>query len=301
MKCFINKVAVTAFVLSFIILGCASDRRDFSKAKTINDIASWEEFLKKHPKSPRAEEARAHLQELKNFKTANNFHTPESYEEFINKHPNSELASIAKDSLEACRNQIAREKADVVKIRELVNQLRFNEAHRKLVKCLREGNQEAHFELARTLLTEFRWIRQIWKRKTPLKDKDRLVLERERPHEGIIRVGSLWYELQVPYSRQPLSDVTFEISGAWQQFDYLRLIIQELRDYLKVTKGKSPNVRQAKNWLSIMRPIAGNLSYRPYRQGFPSVEPLKNRLAEVAALSEAMDSGKLSLEEPGGN
>ena len=311
MRRLLSEATVTMFVLFFMIASCATDRRDFEKAKRImiikdistwKKISTWKEFLKEHQKSPLADSAKMFHKELSDFESCEYASTPEPCEQFIEEHPNSELIPEVKEQLEKLRQQIAGEEAQVIQIRKLTSHRRFNEAHEQLVQCLRKGNREAHFELARTLLFELKWSRQIWGRKISPTSGDKAAFKRERPHRGIIRIGSLLYELRVPYSRQPeIGNVTLEIGAAWQQFDYIRLIIRELENYLDVRGANCPNARVAKKWLKVLRPIGGKHPYHPYPDGFPSVEVLTDRLGEVAKLAEAMDSRKLSVEEPGGN
>jgi len=183
-----------------------------------------------------------------------------------------------------------------------MKQLKFSEAHDKLLEYLVKGNNEAHFELARMLLMELKWTRQIITKNSSPTPTDKAALEKEKTYRGLIRLGTYQYKTLIPYSRQSMSSgLTMQITAAWIQFDYIRLIILELNDYLQSAKPNSANVLIAKEWLNILRPIAGKISYNPYMKGLDSVDTLGARLKELAPVAEAIDSGKISIKDSTGD
>ncbi|MBM4137817.1 MAG: hypothetical protein FJ241_13470 [Nitrospira sp.] len=182
----------------------------------------------------------------------------------------------------------------------LMKQLRFSDAHDKLLEYLVKINNEAHFELAQMLLAELKWTRRIITKNSTLTPADKAALEKEKTYRGLIRLDTYQYKTLIPYSRQINSGLTMQITAAWMQFDYLRLIILELNDYLQSAKSNSANALIAKKWLNVLRPIAGKISYHPM-EGFDSVATLGTRLKELASVAEALDSGKISVKEPTGD
>lgn len=188
-------------------------------------------------------------------------------------------------------------------VREKVAQFRFNESHEILIKCLNAGVADAHFELARTLLFELKWARRTYlsnlKRET-LTPSDRTALEREVPYRGIIRFNSKDYDQILPYSRTGMirerKEFYSEVNLACEQFDYLRLFIVELEDYLRSQSSEPENSRIANEWLRVFRSFAGKGSYKPYLEGIPSIQILKQRLTESVSIMKAIEEGTIVVE-----
>jgi len=88
------------FCLIPFIVGCASVSYLYNKARELDTIEAYEEFIQKYPDSKLANEAKKRIEELeaskKDFETAKTKNTIESYNEFIIKHPESEYVKEAK-------------------------------------------------------------------------------------------------------------------------------------------------------------------------------------------------------------
>lgn len=177
---------------------------------------------------------------------------------------------------------------------EFINQLQFRNATYAIIRCLELGNAEAHFELARLLLFMHKWSRGVFMKsieKQPPTVSEKATLQREDPFLVIIREDGHYRAEYAP----PLL-----ARGLWEQFnvlfdqsDYLRLITFELESYLS---SKSPNTQRiitAKEWLKVLRPIAGNTPYNPSPL---STNDLVARMKSGNELLKAIEQGKLLIQ-----
>lgn len=98
-RIFLTRLLVIFSLLIFIV-GCASVSSLYNKARELNTIEAYEEFIQKYPDSELANEAKKRIEELeaskKDFETAKTKNTIESYNVFIVKYPESEYVKEAK-------------------------------------------------------------------------------------------------------------------------------------------------------------------------------------------------------------
>lgn len=181
--------------------------------------------------------------------------------------------------------------------REKVDRLLFNDAHEILIICLNADDTEVHFEVVRTLLFELKWASKMILHNKSQSSEFKNVLIRELPYRGIVRIDNNTYGLFTPFSRQKIEeDFYFQYLAAFQQFDYLRLIVLELNEYLQAKSENSFNRVIALNWLKVLQPLAGNKVYEAYVGGMPSVDILVERLGDSAELLKIIEDGKIIID-----
>ncbi len=203
---------------------------------------------------------------------------------------------IAASALFTC---VSNSQTDCVEeIRRSYENLRFEKAHDQIITCLQTGQRDAHFELARMLLFELKWARRTFVNENSQTTSDRIALKREVPYQGIVRMSSGTYQRTLPYSREYRPPEFYvQVGAAWEQFDYLRLVVTELRGYLSSAAAQQlKEGKRASLWLKVLDRFAGRDNYRPYTSGLPSVELLVKRLGESVAVMKAIEEGKLKLE-----
>lgn len=88
-----------ALLLMILLCSCSSERKDWEKATTENNIHSYEEFLNSNPDSPLADEARSNIIKLY-FEKAQSINTPKAYENFLERYPKGQLADKARSKIQ---------------------------------------------------------------------------------------------------------------------------------------------------------------------------------------------------------
>jgi len=86
-------------VLVALAAGCAGRSGDWEKAKTVNTVAAYEEFLTKHPAGEYADQARLKIEDF-HFTDAKATNSVKAYEGFLEHHPGSKLAADARSEIE---------------------------------------------------------------------------------------------------------------------------------------------------------------------------------------------------------
>ena len=89
---------VMVVVLVFIA-GCASEKKDWEKAKSENTITAYEEFLKQYPKGEFADQSRTRIEKIY-FKRAQTKNTIPAYKDFLKRYPKGTFADSARVEIE---------------------------------------------------------------------------------------------------------------------------------------------------------------------------------------------------------
>ncbi len=82
----------------FLMMSCVTVSSEFKKARNIDTVVAYQEFLKKYPNSEFTKEAKKRIEELE-YEKAKSENTIESYQRFIEKYPDSEFGSTAKEKI----------------------------------------------------------------------------------------------------------------------------------------------------------------------------------------------------------
>jgi hypothetical protein len=93
------KTASLTFVIIFI-LSCSPQDKKWKDVVKINNIASYESYIKEYPNGKYLSNANDSIESI-DFKSTIKTAKLASFENFINKHPNGKLLNIAKDSMTA--------------------------------------------------------------------------------------------------------------------------------------------------------------------------------------------------------
>ena len=86
--------------VNLLLTSCNNPDRDFKKAEAANTEQAYNEFIRKHPKSPMVIQAKAHI-EKNAFEDAHKVASVEAYEGFLKRFSSGVLAQHAKAEMEA--------------------------------------------------------------------------------------------------------------------------------------------------------------------------------------------------------
>jgi outer membrane protein assembly factor BamD (BamD/ComL family) len=86
-------------LLSILITGCATHKKDWEKTKNINTIEAYQSFLSNYPKSRFKIQAKTNLLKL-GWEKAKSIHTVDAFQEFLTQHPNSNEARQARAQID---------------------------------------------------------------------------------------------------------------------------------------------------------------------------------------------------------
>jgi hypothetical protein len=104
-------ILASIFVLAtaFFIIGCAKNA--YENARQADTVEALESFIRRHPRSKYALEARNQVSNIlaeKDFKSTRLKHTIEAYENFLREHPYSEYVEKARSAIRSLKAQEAR-------------------------------------------------------------------------------------------------------------------------------------------------------------------------------------------------
>jgi len=107
----VSNMFYSLFLVAVIILyGCATVNKEWQGAFSLDNIAAYEQFLTKHPKSDQAEKAKIGLEELRIQSAWDNARRKNSiitYKEFLKNYPNySQYSTLAKSVLEELMEEL---------------------------------------------------------------------------------------------------------------------------------------------------------------------------------------------------
>lgn len=103
MKTLLNYKLLLIIALVIFIIGCATTRKHWETAQSIDTISGYEEFLNKHPKNKLTNLARTRIEELhtkNDWEETKAIDSIESYDIFISQHPESQFTDKARSRLE---------------------------------------------------------------------------------------------------------------------------------------------------------------------------------------------------------
>ena len=110
------KVLLTLFVFALFCSGCASPESRWEKAKAMNTVPAFEEFLSDYGNSEYAAEAKSRLRKLqceKSWSEAQRLNTVASFKGFLEKYPDSEYTSQARNKIDQLMFEKAKKAGDV--------------------------------------------------------------------------------------------------------------------------------------------------------------------------------------------
>jgi cell division septation protein DedD len=99
----ISMVAALSMALAAGMAGCSRQQSDWQKARGVNSIDSYEQFIKKYPASEFTAQAQARVKELyeeRDWQKARDADTPAAYQEFLKAYPEGKWAEEARIRVE---------------------------------------------------------------------------------------------------------------------------------------------------------------------------------------------------------
>ncbi len=100
-----RKLLVFILFCVILLIGCSSEKSDFSKAKKDNSIKGYETFLQKHPEGDFKEQVEQRLQELA-YQSARQKNSLKIYKEFLKKFPGSKYFDEIKLIIEQLSKEV---------------------------------------------------------------------------------------------------------------------------------------------------------------------------------------------------
>jgi cell division septation protein DedD len=89
--------------LALAVAACSREQRDWRNTQAADSIESYEQFLKDHPSSELAAQARTRVEQLaedRDWQKAGSADTLEAYQQFVSQHPNGKWAQEARIRIE---------------------------------------------------------------------------------------------------------------------------------------------------------------------------------------------------------
>lgn len=95
-----NRILILTVLVILVLTGCATIKGDWEKAKGLNTITAYQEFLQNHPQSEFSDDAKHRIEKLEWIK-AYKLNTVDGYQRFIKEYSSSKFISEAKQRIEA--------------------------------------------------------------------------------------------------------------------------------------------------------------------------------------------------------
>lgn len=111
--------SILIILLATVFFGCATLEGDWKKAQKFDTLHSYQNFLKKYPKSKFGKLAEEKL-EMKQWEISKNKGTPESYLNYISEYPDGQFVEQAKKNIEPATFKQAQKKDTIASFEEFI-------------------------------------------------------------------------------------------------------------------------------------------------------------------------------------
>ncbi|MFQ5641605.1 MAG: hypothetical protein ACE5IR_26825, partial [bacterium] len=136
-------LSIVLLVLLFVIFACDSGESDYEKAKQVNTIQAYEEFVNKHPDSRFVDAAKRNIDSLR-YDILVSQGNLEAYEEFVHKYPDSRFVDLAKENIDSLRYVIVVSKDSIQPYEEFIDKYPDSKFYSQVVERL----EQLHFKIA---------------------------------------------------------------------------------------------------------------------------------------------------------
>jgi len=175
-------------------------------------------------------------------------------------------------------------------IRQLVDDLHLEEAHKKLNILLGSNNPEAKFELARMLLVELKWARSIITGREP-SAVEAAAIQREKEYYGFVRRNGRYKIYSSGPTNLSLPDI---ILTYWTRSRCPVLLAQTLEDYVE-EGGSRANIEIAIAWLKTLKAASKTIEDGSRGHRIDSPESIYAAAAGALEVAQAIEAGEITV------
>ena len=106
--------------LVFVLVGCATVRKDWEYAQTVNTVQSYQDFIRKHPQSEFSREAYNRIEKL-DWQRTQATNTIDSYSRYLSHYQDGKFSSLAKERIDELEWKRAESEATVQAYLKFIN------------------------------------------------------------------------------------------------------------------------------------------------------------------------------------